>query len=83
MILSSPLGFPFFMHLTDLKKRYFQGYTYRGLRVSEHKLNEYRCALKHPNSVLCIMTFSSTSIDRHVAEIFSVSLSKSSEMYIK
>jgi len=79
MILSSPLGFPFFMHLTDLKKRYFQGYTYRGLRLSEHKLNEYRWALKHPNSVLCIMTFSSTSIDRHVAEKFSSSRLKPSQ----
>jgi hypothetical protein len=34
MILSSPLGFPLFFHLAELKQRYYQGYSYRGVHLT-------------------------------------------------
>jgi hypothetical protein len=68
---SSPLGFPFFMHLADLKQRYYQGYSYRGVLLSRHDLNEYRWALKNKDNILALFIFSSTSIVRDVAEQFS------------
>ena len=80
-ILSSPLGFPFFMHLADLQKRYYQGYSYRGAGLTEHQLNEYRWAFQNTDRVLCIMTFSSTSIDRHVAEKFAMPRSNSANTF--
>jgi hypothetical protein len=42
LILSNPLEFPFFMHLSDLKQRYDQGYSYRGVCLTRHAFNEYR-----------------------------------------
>jgi hypothetical protein len=71
IILSNPLGFPFFMHLSDLKQRYYQGYSYRGVQLTQHELNEYRWALKQKDSVLSSLTFASTSIIPDVAEHFS------------
>jgi hypothetical protein len=78
LILSSPLGFPFFMHLSDLKQRYYQGHSYRGVRLTRHELNEYCWALRRNDSVLSLLTFSSTSIVRDVAERFSANYSPSS-----
>ncbi|CAF0835120.1 unnamed protein product [Rotaria sordida] len=75
---SSPLGFPFFMHLSDLKQRYYQGYSYRGVQLTRHELNEYRWALKNKDSVLSAYTFASTSINRDVAEKFAAKPSSSS-----
>ncbi len=39
--------------------------------MTRHELNEYRWALRHKDSVLSLLTFSSTSIVRDVAERFS------------
>ena len=78
-ILSSPLGFPFFIHLSDLKQRYYQGYCYRGVRLGQHELKEYCWALKHKESVLSPFTFSSASIEREVAEEYSINPWSSSD----
>jgi hypothetical protein len=59
------------MHLSDLKQRYYQGYSYRGVRLTQHAFNEYRWALKHTSSALLSLTFASTSIVQDVAEKFS------------
>jgi len=75
---SSPLGFPFFLHLADLKQRYYQGYSYRGVRLTRHDLNEYRWALKNKDNILSLFIFSSTSIVRDVAEHFSTKAASSS-----
>jgi hypothetical protein len=70
LILSNPLGFPLFLHLSDLKQRYYQGHSYRGVRLSQHAFNEYRWALKHQGSALLALTFASTSTIQDVAEQF-------------
>jgi hypothetical protein len=67
----NPLGFPFFIHLADLKQRYYQGYSYRGVLLTRHDINEYRWALKNKDNILSLFTFQSTSIVRDVAERFS------------
>ena len=72
LVLSNPLGFPFFIHLADLKQRYYQGYCYRGVQLTRPELNEYYWAYRHKDSVLSLLTFSSTSVERHVAEEFSM-----------
>ncbi|CAF1069963.1 unnamed protein product [Rotaria sordida] len=74
----SPLQVPLLMHLSDLKQRYYQGYSYRGVQLTEHELNEYRWALKNKDSVLSLLTFASTSINRNVAEKFCAKSSSSS-----
>lgn len=76
--LSNPLGFPLFIHLADLKQRYYQGYCYRGVQLTRHELNEYYWALRHKDSVLSVLTFSSTSIERDIAEQFSTSITPTS-----
>ncbi len=65
------------MHLSDLKQRYYQGYSYRGVQLTRHALNEYRWALRHKPSVLSLLTFASTSIVPDVAERFSAKSSPS------
>lgn len=77
MILSNPLGFPFFIHLADLKQRYYQGYCYRGVQLTRHELDEYYWALRHKDSVVSGLTFSSTSIERTIADKFSTSIAPS------
>ncbi|CAF3707115.1 unnamed protein product [Rotaria sp. Silwood1] len=76
----SPLEFPLFMHLSDLKERYYQGYSYRGVQLTQHQLDEYRWALKTKDSVLSLVTFASTSINRSVAEQFAVKSSSSDKI---
>ena len=66
----NPLGFPLFMHLTDLKARYYQGQCYRGIRITREQYNEYRWAWKNKDSVISTVKFASTSVDRFVAEQF-------------
>ena len=68
----NPLGFPLFMHLPDLKPRYYQGQCYRGIRITRDEFNEYRWALKNKDSVISTVKFASTSIDRYIAEQFAV-----------
>lgn len=85
-ILSSPLGFLFHIHLPELKPRYYQGYSYRGVRLSRQDLNEYRWALKNKDRALSSMTFASTSISKSVAERFatkpSTSLDKLNVLFV-
>ncbi|CAF3593112.1 unnamed protein product [Rotaria socialis] len=82
-MLSNTLGFPFFFHLADLKQRYYQGYSYRGTRLTRDKLNEYRWALKNKDSILSPLTFASTSMVRDVAEDFADKPSSSSSDKIR
>ncbi|CAF2992352.1 unnamed protein product [Rotaria sp. Silwood2] len=56
--------------LPDLKERYYQGLSYRGLQMTEKDLQEYRWALKNPDSLIKTKTLSSTSIEREKAEKF-------------
>ncbi|CAF4073985.1 unnamed protein product [Rotaria sordida] len=79
LLWPSLLEFPLLMHLSDLKQRYYQGYSYRGVQLTQHELNEYRWALKNKDSVLSLLTFASTSINRNVAEQFSTKSSSSSD----
>ncbi|CAF1547245.1 unnamed protein product, partial [Rotaria sordida] len=79
LLSPSPLKFPLLMHLSDLKQRYYQGYSYRGVQLTQYELNEYRWALKNKDSVLSLLTFASTSINRNVAEQFSAKSSLSSD----
>ncbi|CAF3331092.1 unnamed protein product [Rotaria socialis] len=70
LISSSPLGFPFFLHLSELKQRFYEGYSYRGAGLTMSELETYRWVLKKKNSILSSLPFSSTSIVREVAEKF-------------
>ncbi|CAF2093377.1 unnamed protein product [Rotaria magnacalcarata] len=70
LISSSPMGFPFFMHLSELKQRFYEGYSYRGAGLTMSELETYRWALKKENSILSSLPFSSTSIVREDAEKF-------------
>jgi hypothetical protein len=67
------------MHLSDLKQRYYQGHSYRGVHLTRHAFNEYRWALRHKDSVLSLLTFASTSIVQDVAERFSANSLPSSD----
>ena len=75
--VSSPLGFPLFLHLPDLKERYYQGQSYRGVKMTRHDLCEYRWALKNKDSLISSLTFASTSIIRAIAEQFTTPCSPS------
>jgi hypothetical protein len=66
----NPLAFPLFMHLSDLKQRYYQGESYRGVKMTREELSEYRCALKNKDNVIVTARFASTSTVRLVAEKF-------------
>lgn len=65
-----PLAIPLFMNLTKLKHRYFQGRVYRGMRMSSEQLLTYQTAMDTPGTLLQTTSFSSTSIDRSIAEQF-------------
>ncbi|CAF4285802.1 unnamed protein product [Rotaria sp. Silwood2] len=78
LLWPSPLEFSLFMHLSDLKQRYYQGYSYRGVQLTRHELSEYCWALQNRDSVLSLLTFASTSINRDVAEHFAEKSSSSS-----
>ena len=68
LIKINPLAFPFFIHLSDLKQRYYQGYAYRNIHMTPDDLAEYYFILKNPNNILSTQTFVSTSIVREIAE---------------
>ena len=75
--VSSPLGFPLFLHLPDLKQRYYQGRSYRGVKMTRHDLCEYRWAWKNKDSLISSLTFASTSMTRDIAEQFATPCSSS------
>jgi len=65
-----PLAIPLFMHLPKLKHRYFKGRVYRGMHMTYEQLLIYQIAMDTPGTLLQTRSFSSTSIDRNVAEEF-------------
>jgi hypothetical protein len=65
-----PLAVPFYMTLKTLEDRYFQGQSYRGARMSDDDIAVYEWGMNNPGSVIQIKYFSSTTIERSVAERF-------------
>lgn len=64
-----PLFSPLFLSLDQFQNRYFQGESYRGLRMSEDDLRVYRWALKS-RGIVATTTFCSTSLNMAVAKGF-------------
>jgi hypothetical protein len=62
---------PLICHFANLKSRFFQGTSYRGLSITHQQLKCYQWAHKKSSSIIKTNTFCSTSIDRDVAEGFS------------
>ncbi|CAF4866650.1 unnamed protein product [Rotaria sp. Silwood1] len=65
-----PLALPLFIHLPNLKERFFKGRVYRGVHMTYEVLLVYQMAMETPGTVLQTRSFSSTSINRCVAEHF-------------
>ncbi|CAF0960705.1 unnamed protein product [Rotaria sordida] len=61
---------PLICRFANLKPRFFQGTSYRGLTMKSQELRAYRSACRKKSCVIQINTFCSTSADRHVAESF-------------
>lgn len=76
---SLPLAIPLFMSLPKLKKRYFKGRSYRGMHMTSEQLLTYQIAMDTPGTLLQTNAFSSTSMDRCIAEQFAYVKRKSSE----
>jgi hypothetical protein len=57
------------MQSNKLEARFFQGVSYRGVKMTDNDLRAYRWALKS-GGVIETQTFCSTSLDRKVAERF-------------
>ncbi|CAF4342657.1 unnamed protein product [Rotaria sp. Silwood2] len=67
----------------DLKYRRFQGISYRGVIMTNDDLECYWLAWNNPESIIETQTFSSTSLDRSVAEEFAQSQSTTSPNTIR
>ena len=65
-----PLALPLFIHLPELKERYFQGRSYRGMKMTRDQLLIYDKASETPGTLLQTRSFSSTSTDSLVAKEF-------------
>jgi hypothetical protein len=65
-----PLAIPLFVHLPRLKERFFQGRVYRGMHMTYEQLLVYQMAMDTPRTILQTRLFSSTSMDRSIAEQF-------------
>lgn len=65
-----PLAIPLFMNLPKLKERYFKGRSYRGVHMTSDQLLTYQIAMDTSGTLLQTKSFSSTSMDRHIAEQF-------------
>ncbi len=74
-----PLAIPLFMHLQKVKHRYFKGRAYRGIHMSPEQLLTYEMAMDTPGTLLQTRAFSSTSMERHVAEEFAYVKAKTNE----
>jgi hypothetical protein len=57
-------------NLPSIRERAYKGRCYRGLTMTENNFNVYQRALMTEGSYLGMNTFSSTSINRKVAEMF-------------
>ena len=76
---SLPLAIPLFIHLPELKERHFKGRVYRGMRMTSEQLAIYQLAMQSTATLLQTRSFSSTSIDRQIAEDFASQKSSKSE----
>ncbi|CAF1905850.1 unnamed protein product [Rotaria magnacalcarata] len=65
-----PLAIPLFIHLPKLKERFFKGRVYRGMHMTYEQLLTYQIATEIPGTLLQTRSFSSTSMNRSVAEEF-------------
>ncbi len=65
-----PLAIPLFIHLSNLKDRYFKGRVYRGMNMTYEQLLTYQIAMDTPGTVVQTRAFSSTSMARSIAEGF-------------
>jgi len=74
-----PLAIPLFIHLPELKERYFKGRTYRGMHMTYEQLLIYQLAMETPGTFLQTHSFSSTSMDRLIAEQFAYEKLKKTE----
>ncbi|CAF2634730.1 unnamed protein product [Rotaria sp. Silwood2] len=54
----------------QLKTRHYKGLVYRGVLMTKQDVNNYRWALRTNESLILTTTFSSTSLNRDVAESF-------------
>ncbi|CAF2831214.1 unnamed protein product [Rotaria sp. Silwood2] len=61
---------PLICHFANLKPRFFQGTSYRGLSMKSQELRVYQSASGKTSCIIRTNTFCSTSSDRHVAENF-------------
>jgi hypothetical protein len=71
-----PLALPLYMAADILKDRYFQGLSYRGAKMDNDDIAAYEWAINNPGSLLQTRHFSSTSLQRSVAEEFSTGVNK-------
>ncbi|CAF3977610.1 unnamed protein product [Rotaria sordida] len=74
-----PLAIPLFIHLPKLKDRFFRGRVYRGMHMAHEELLIYQRAIEISGTVLQTRTFSSTSINRSIAEEFAYLKKKDNE----
>jgi hypothetical protein len=65
-----PLALPLYRTLEGLKDRYFEGLTYRGAKLDDQEINTYQWAVENQGSLLQTRHFTSTSLQRSVAEEF-------------
>lgn len=68
-----PLAIPLFINLPKLKDRYFKGRVYRGMHMNYEQLLTYQIAMEVPGTILQTRSFSSTSVNRSIAEEFAYS----------
>lgn len=61
---------PLWDNLYSLKKRAYQGRSFRDLAMTPKDLRSYRWALRNKGSILTIQSFCSTSVDENVARGF-------------
>ncbi|CAF3355491.1 unnamed protein product [Rotaria socialis] len=73
---------PLICHFNNLKPRFFQGTSCRGLSMKSQELRAYRLACGKSSCIIRTNTFCSTSSDRHVAEEFSNECSNSDLIHV-
>jgi hypothetical protein len=71
-----PLALPLYMAAQTMHDRYFQGQSYRGATMDDDDISTYQWAVENPGSLLQTRHFSSTSVQRSVAEEFSNDVKK-------
>jgi hypothetical protein len=74
-----PLAIPLFMNLPKLRKRFFKGRVYRGMHMTYEQFLIYQVAMATPSTLLQTSSFSSTSMEQHIAEQFTYLKTKKNE----